>query len=200
MEPDQLQHTWLKNPLTDFRLGISAPRKAARIQEVLLKLSATADPKTEAQQAYVRSEEFKDLLERTLLQAAGELDQEKRAMYGAFLAGAINSPGGIMHTERLRMLRLFEQIHADHLQLFRALAAKPDYWIPREDGTYIDVLQDRLPSMKEEQIRELVEQLNSLQVASLPPQALGIPRPWIECQKLWRFITPFGQHLLPYLL
>lgn len=65
---------------------MSIERKMERVGEVLEGLAQDLKNfHSEASESYVRSDQFQDLLERTLRQAADERNDEKRRIYRLFL-------------------------------------------------------------------------------------------------------------------
>src|SRR6266540_2351491 len=67
--------------------GWSRERRMKRAKDVLDDLfSRVQEVGGRLDEGYVRSDEFDDLLDRTLRQVAAERHQEKRRLYAAFLA------------------------------------------------------------------------------------------------------------------
>ena len=189
---------WLGGPLAAVLTGMSSARKMRRIREVLATVSADVnDLRTDVQRMYVRSEDFEDLLEQTLRVAAAERNQEKREMYGAFLAGAINSPGEPPYDEQIRILRTLEQLQSDHVRLIKAIAQIPDLTNPGLTDSPINVLRARLPEMPEPRIDDLVQQVNDLRIANTGE--LRVMMTWEGAQDLRSTITPFGKRFLAFL-
>lgn len=84
---------WIGGAVAAVLGGMAVNRKLGRVREVLEGVARELkDFKSEASEAYVKTEDFKELLERTLRQAAEERSEEKRHVYKNFLAGAIESP------------------------------------------------------------------------------------------------------------
>src|SRR5713226_6248336 len=75
---------WIGSPISNIVSGISTGRKIARVREVLLRLAHDlAGFESEAAKAYVKTDEFEELVERTVRQAADERSNEKRRVYSA---------------------------------------------------------------------------------------------------------------------
>jgi hypothetical protein len=189
---------WLGSPLATVLSGMSSSRKMRRIGDVIARVSAEVkELRTEAQKTYVRSEDFEELLEQTLRAAADEKSEEKRQIYGDFLAGAVNSPGEPAYEEQIRILRTLEQLQPDHMRLIRALAKTPDSTKSGYTGSPIETIVERLPGMPEARIDDLVQQLNDLRITNTGQ--LRTMMTWSGAQNLRSRITPFGERFLAFL-
>lgn len=117
---------WVGGAVAAVLSGASYGRKLGRVREVLSGVAQdlrTLESRTS--EAYVQTEDFEELLERILRQAADERNEGKRDMYRAFLADAIASPGGPFD-EQIRFLRTLEELQPDHLRILKALNAPPE--------------------------------------------------------------------------
>lgn len=157
---------WLGGPVSQVLSGMSLERKMERVGEVLNGLAQDLKNLHSAvSESYVRSDQFQDLLERTLRQAADERNEEKRRIYRLFLKGAIETPGEPYDDQR-RFLRTLEEMRGDHLRIIRALLQEPERNVSGM-GSPIQTLCRRLPDMSRETISELVGQLNDMRVTNL---------------------------------
>lgn len=189
---------WIGSPVSLVLSGMSVNRKLGRIREVLKGVAEELkDFKSEASEAYVKTEEFEELLERTLRQAADERDEEKRRIYKNFLIGAIESPGE-PYDEQIRFLRTIEEIQPDHIKVLRAMNQEP----PAEPTFYMgapaSVLHNRLPDIPEDRLKDLVSQLNDLRITSAG--SLNTLMSGHGAENLRSFITPYGQRFLRFLV
>ena len=176
---------------------MSLGRKIDRVKEVLNGLAKDLkDFRLEASESYVKTEEFQELLEKTLMKVADERNKEKRDVYRAFLTDSIKSPGK-SYDEQLRFLRTLEELQFDHLRVMKAMAEPPD---DRDgiSGSPPATLGERLPDMSKERIAELVSQLNDLRVTKLT--ALNTLMTYRGAQDLRGGITSYGQQFLSFLL
>lgn len=157
---------WLGGPVSQVLSGMSIERKMERVGEVLSGLAQDLkDFRSEASETYVRSDQFQDLLERTLRQAADERNDEKRRIYRLFLKRAIESPGE-PYDEQRRFLRTPEEMRGDHIRVIRAVIQEPEANVSGS-GSPIQTLCRRLPDMSREAITEFVAQLNDMRVTNL---------------------------------
>lgn len=188
---------WLAPAVSFVLSGISNQRKFDRIKDALGQLNEKLkDFKSEASETYVQSEEFQDLLEQTLSKVAAERNEEKRKIYGRFLAGAIETPGE-PYDEQIRFLRDLDVLQPDHLRIFRAMLESPDPNSTADIGLHeFDTLMKRLPDIDEEKLRDLVAQLANLRMI------------WVVTNRkvsgslaldLRNFFTPYGKRFLKYL-
>lgn len=187
---------WIGGPVSAVLSGVSFGRKMDRVREALTDLTAELEGfETQASTDYVRTEDFEDLLERTLRQVADERTREKRHIYALFLAGAIKTPGEA-YDEQLRFLRTLEELQPDHLRVLHALSLPPEGgsgWA----GSQLQTLRNRLPEMEEGRIQDLVSQLNDMRVTNLT--SLKTLMTFEGSQDMHHSVTPYGSRLLSYI-
>lgn len=188
---------WLGGPISAVLSGISAGRKYERVRGVLNGVvEDLRDFKSSASEDFVRTEDFEELLEKTLNQAAEERSDEKRKLYRAFLTDAIASPGK-PYDEQVRFLRTLEEIQPDHLRILKALSQPPEGGSGLA-GSPGNTLSLRLPGMPRERINDFVGQLNDLRVIGLT--SLNTMMTFTGSQDLRHSIQPYGERLLAYIL
>jgi hypothetical protein len=153
------------------------------------------------QEEYVRSEEFEDLLDRTLRQVTAERHRGKLRLYAAFLAGAIESPGEPYH-EQLRMLRTIDELQPDHMRIIRAMLEAPGQESGRYQsmsGSILRVLQRRVPEIPSDRLEELALQLtDELRLVTIGP-ALKTMMTAHGAEDLRGRFTPYGLRLVGYI-
>jgi hypothetical protein len=183
--------------------GWSLERRMQRVREVLEDLSAGIQGLNASQDQYVRSDEFEDLLDRTLRQVAAERHRDKRRLYAAFLAGAIANPGEPYH-EQLRFLRTIDELQPDHMRIIRAMLQEA----PEEEsgryrsmsGSILGTLQRRLPDIAGDRLAELALQLtDELRLVTIGP-ALNSMMTARGAEDLRSRFTPYGLRLVAYIL
>jgi hypothetical protein len=176
-------------------------RRRQRIVEVLDKvrwdLEEAKATIRDVQREYVRSEDFEELLARTLRQAADERDEQKRTIYGRFLAGTIASPGE-PYDEQVRFLQTLERLQPDHIRVLKAIMAAPDPNTNLYMGSPRQVLEKRLPDMSADRIEESVLQLNDLRLTRLENFRTTMTGHGAENTRT--AITPFGQRFTRFLV
>lgn len=151
---------WIGGPVSAVLSGISIQRRFDRVREILDGLAEDLrNFRSEASERYVTTDDFQEILERTLRQAADERNQEKRRLYKDFLSGIIQSPGGRFE-DQVRFLRTLEVIEPDHVRVLRALLAEPTDG-PSLMGSFRQTLMRRLPGFSQEQIAQLVSDLDA---------------------------------------
>jgi hypothetical protein len=176
--------------------GVGTVRRINRVRDVVERLAKDlAGFKSEITEKYVKTEEFEELLERTLRQASDERSDEKRRIYAAFLADDIKAPGP-SYDEKIRFLLTLEELQADHLVVLKALSAQPDV-DPGMMGSPSQTLSKRLPEMSDAHITELVAQLNAMRVTNL--QSLKVMMTGRGAADLRHSITEYGRRFLKYL-
>jgi len=184
----------------------SAERRYARVREVLEDLALrVANVRSEVSEAYVKSDEFPDLLDQTLRRVAHERHEGKRRLYAAFLAGALTSPGEPYH-DQLRLLRTLEELSPEHVRVIRAMLQEPGPAPPGTGGISMkgitsagQTLRTRLPDIPKERLVDLVMQLtDELRVLYLG-RALDervVPAKAIDLRNAF---TPYGRRLVAYI-
>lgn len=187
---------YVGGPISNILSGVGTVRRINRIREIVDQLAADlAGFKSDATEKYVSTEEFEELLERTLRQASDERSEEKRRIYAAFLADDIRAPGP-SYDEKVRFLRTLEELQPDHLAVLRAFSAQPDV-NPDSIGSPSQTLSRRLPQMNDAQISDLVTQLNGMQLANL--QSLNVMMTGHGAADLRHSVTEYGHRFLKYL-
>lgn len=186
---------YVGGPISNVISGVGTVRRINRVREVVEQLAKDlAGFKSDVTEKYVKTEEFEELLERTLRQASDERNEGKRRMYAAFLADDIKAPGP-SYDEKVRFLRTLEELQPDHLRILKALSAPPDA-DPGTIGSPSQTLAKRLPGVPDAHITELVAQLNGMRVTNL--QSLKVMMTGHGAADLRHSITGYGQRFLKY--
>ena len=187
---------YIGGPISNVLSGVGTVRRINRVREIVdLLAKDLAGFKSDVTEKYVRTEEFEELLERTLRQGADERSEQKRRIYAAFLADDIKAPGP-SYDEKLRFLRTLERLQPDHLTVLKALSAQPEA-NPGSMGSPSQTLSRRLPQMSEAHITELVAQLNDMRLTNL--QSLKVMMTGRGAADLRHSVTEYGHRLFKYL-
>lgn len=112
--------------------------------------------KVRISEEYVKSDEFSELVENTLLQAANERSEEKRLVYRDFLVGTIISPGE-PYDDQIRFLKMLEDMQPDHVRVLRVMLQDPTRG--DEISSRMQTLVKRLPDIPRNRLEELVNDL-----------------------------------------
>jgi hypothetical protein len=188
---------YVGGPLSNVLSGVATTRRLNRVREVLEKLADDLGQfKSDATEQYVKTEEFEELLERTLRQAADERSDEKRRIYASFLRDDIKVPGQ-PYDQELRFLKTLEELQPDHLTVLKALATAPS-GDPGMMGSPGETLSNRLRGMNEAQITELVSQLNDMRLTDL--RTLKVMMTGVGAADLRHSITQYGRRFVSYVL
>jgi len=188
---------WIGSPVSNVLSGISFGRKLNRVCEVLEGLTVDLqDFKSQVSEEYVKTDEFEELLEKTLRMVAEERDEEKRRIYRAFLTDSVKFPNE-SYNEQLRFLRTLEELQSEHILIIRALIEKPQA-TNILFGSPAQTLSRRLPEIPRDRIEELVSQLNDLRITNLT--TLRVTMPGRGAENLRHFITAYGQRFVKFIL
>lgn len=188
---------WIGGPVSTVLSGMSIGRKFARVKEVLEGLARDLrDFKSAASENYVKTDEFQELLEKTVLKIADERNQSKREMYRLFLTDVVRSPDN-PYDEQIRFLRTLEELQSDHIRIIKAISEQPD---DRDgfSGSPSATLKERLPDMDATRIADLVAQLNDMHITRLT--GLNGLMTYRGAQDLRNTITSYGRRFLKYIL
>ena len=187
---------WVGGPVSNVLSGMSLGRKLARVNEVLTGLADDLrEFKSETSEQYVRTEEFEDLLEKTLRQAADERNERKRLIYRGFLTEAIKSPGE-PYDEQVRFLRILEQLQPDHIRILSSCLQEPES-VSGTTGSHGQTLSRRLPDIPRERLEDLVAQLNDMRLTNVTGMRAMMTAPGAEDMR--HTVTHFGQRFVKYL-
>lgn len=187
---------WIGGPVSNVLGGMSLGRKMTRVGEVLQGISKDIESlESEVSKNYVKTEDFEDILEQALKRVGEERNEDKRKLYRAFLSDAITSPGE-NYDDQLRLLRTFEELTSDHLHLLKALMQEPDK-NPGSMGSPSQTLSERLPSINQNRIEEIVNQLNDMRVTN--QTSLKVMMTGSGAQDLRHSITPYGKRIIEYI-
>lgn len=190
--------SWLGGPISNVLGGISAGRKFERVREVLLGLDQDLrDFKSEVSENYVRTEDFAELAEKVLRQAANERSEEKRRILKEFLVGAIKSPGEEPYEEQVCFLRTLEEIQPADIVVLRAIIQQPNPNPDFEVGSHKHVLAQRLPGTPMEHIMERIEQLRRLGI--ITPSGLGTTMTGSGAEQMSHWVTPYGRRFIRFI-
>jgi hypothetical protein len=187
---------WVGGPVAQVLNGMSLGRKLERVRTVLMDMASRVKGlEDKAAVEYVKSDEFSELLERTLRQAADERNEEKRRAYAAFLAGSIASPGG-SYDEKIRILRTLDEIQPDHIRMLHAMLQPPQ---PSTStiGSLSGTLQRRLPGIGGN-IAELAQQLTDMRLGTL--DHLNTMMTPDGAEYLEAYLTPYGKRFIAYIM
>ena len=183
-------------PVSNLLSGFSTGRKFERVRDALVEISENLmnfESKVSAE--YVKTEDFEEILEKTLRQVGEERTEEKRRIYKDFLITAVKSPGE-SYEEQIRLLRTLEEIQPDHIRVLRAIR-QPPAPNPPDMSSPLRTLDARLPELERERISELVGELNNLRVTDFT--ALGMNMTGQGAENLQGRITKLGSAIIRYI-
>jgi len=190
---------WFGGAINDVLSGISLDLKMERVGEVLEAINSRIEGLEDSvAHEYVRSDDFRELLERTLRQVAYERSEEKRRVYAAFLADDIANPGE-PYDEKIRFLRTLEELQTDHIRLLKAYSKEPT----REEesgysGSIAQTLIRRLPDMKPERIHDLASQLQDLKLVT--HTSINTMMTARGAAHIYNYISPYGKRFTKYIM
>lgn len=179
---------------------ISSGRKMKRVHDFLNSLVTELEElKSETTKSYVETEDFEDILERTLNNVGKERNEAKRTMYKYFLINSIKSPERNFD-EHICLLKTLEDIQIDCFMLIKALTQIPKN-VPDGLGSPINTLRRRLPEINEIRIPDLISQLNNLRITNIINinQTLVVTMSANGAEDLRHHITPYGKRFLKFL-
>lgn len=149
---------------------------------------------------YVASEDFEELLEEALLQAAREKSETKRKAYASFVAHDLQNPSAQSFDVKLRILRKLEELQDEHLRLLAAIVTE----VPPRPGDEASFVGSRIGTLARRmrsdenyvgglfeglQHEDLVDRNASVRVTVTPAGA----------EQTKQLLTRLGQQLVEYL-
>ncbi|MBU8933341.1 MAG: hypothetical protein KOO62_04970 [candidate division Zixibacteria bacterium] len=188
---------YLGGPLSNILSGQLVKRRFERVDGCLRNLATRLDRhQSDVTENYVKTEEFDELLEQTLRRVSEERNEEKRKLYQSFLYHDISLPQG-QYDDKMKMLRLIEQVSPRGIMLLKALNYPPDPNPPGWGGSPGDTLRRRLDSGIHQYIPELLAELNRLGMA----RAGGLNTMMTSggAEELHNWIQPLGTELLRFI-
>jgi hypothetical protein len=190
----------LGSPLQSYITGQANERKAKRLKELFLAIAGDLKGiRDRLSQDYLQTEQFADLLDRTLERVANELHEEKRRVYKNILVGIIRDHDVDAYDEQLRHLRTLETIQPAHIAVLRAIMVKPteeQLWRMDGSGFKMHTLEERLPSMNQHQIEERVAELNGVGLTDLGNLSTSMTKS--GAQDLTTGLTPYGRRFVVF--
>ena len=158
---------WLGGPVSNVISGYSQTRKFNRVQELLNGLAnELRNFESDIAKEYVRTEDFEELLERTLRKAADERQAEVRNLYLRFIRHAITEPGD-EYDAQVNVLRVIERLRSPHIAILQALRQEPSPNAHQKvASSQMQTLQERT-GLDRDTIKEAVQVLNDLRLANL---------------------------------
>jgi hypothetical protein len=178
--------------------GISGDRRFERVREFLVNLDSRLGRLSDEQDRFIRSDEFEDLLTETLERVARERSEQKRKLYAAFLAEMIDELPSEPYEDRLRFLRMVEELQADHLRILRAMASEPDTSAAIMAGSRKLTLEAKLPEIPSDRLQDLTQQLGDLRLIDAGMLTGMVTGP--SAIDLRPVVTPFGARFVRYLV
>jgi hypothetical protein len=129
-----------------------------------------------------------------------ELSVATRRIYREFLVDAINHPEAEPYDERLRFLRIIEQMQEAHIEVLRAILQRPDPDPGSITGSMLRVLQKRLgwgeDAAASTRLADLTEQMGDLRIITGTPSGMMTAAGAENTQSL---LTPFGRRLMRFI-
>ncbi len=180
--------------------GVATGRKFKRIKEVITKLADDLAEMQDSSEEYLRSEDFEDILDQTLLKIAREHNAEKRLIYKRLLQNAILSKLSYEQFFRLRFLRTIEELHPVDIAILRAILQPPK---PEEEegltsGSFIGTLKMRTELADERIIERIVGNLNRLGITNI--DSLKVLMNVHGSREMRHKVTNYGKELIAYIL
>lgn len=186
----------LGGPVANVINGTVTARRIERVREVVVALAEDVrDLKDEAVEAYVKTEEFDEILDSTLRVVAAERAEEKRKLLKQYLLGTISNPHE-SYDEKLRILRVLEEVQGAHIWVLKALL----HGVIDENaymGSPAATLQKRLPMLPLDRLGEIITETNDLRLTNLT--SLNTTMSGRGSQELDHFVTPLGKRFLAFL-
>ena len=178
--------------------GWSQARRFSRVRDAIIQVSNDLiDLESQVSADYISTDEFEELLEKTLLAIAEERSEDKRTMYARFLETSMKLPGD-PYDDKLRHLQTLENMQPGHVLLLKALLQEPDTKLGYS-GSPIATLRRRLPGVSSERITEWAQDLTDWRIANLA-DGLHTSMTARGAEELKTTLTPYGRRFVAYVM
>ena len=160
-------------PIGHLLAGASTERKWRRLRDFVLELDHDlADLEDALAAEYVRTEDFEEIMEETLVRVSRERSDRKCRMFRTFSAGDIRSAGGTpSYDQKIEFLRDLESVQPAHIELIAALVAET---VVPGASSRRHVLRSRLAGWVDDDLTSALGDLARLGLANHnSPQNLG---------------------------
>lgn len=190
---------WLGGPIAEIVGGIATDLKIKRVTQFVQSVIGYADRlQSEAAEKFVKTEDFIDIFEKTAQAVANERDEAKRKLFSNYILFNISKPE-IVYDQRLKILRLLEQIDTRHIDLLAALLQQPTEQENRMSmGAPSTTIQRRAPQLRGD-FSEVTHETNTLGLTKLEPQYLNLNMTGSGAANLAGSVTPTGNALMAFI-
>ena len=187
---------WLREAVMSVSGNLPIVRKLDRVKEVLTGIGQDLRGfEGNASRDYVKTEDFQEVLEKTLKQVAEERNQDKQRIYKDFLVGVIKSPGQ-PYDEQIVVLRQLQEVQPDHIRILKAMMRPPKQTNVMA-GSRKQTLNSRLSSYPIANIDDLIGELNSLRLTDATGLTTLVTGPSTEDLRF--MVTSPGRKFLRYI-
>jgi hypothetical protein len=192
----------LGGPVGNVLIGLSGDRRFERVRACVFEVAERVGELSDEQADFIRSEDFEDLLVETTQRVWAERGEEKRRIYRKFLVDAITHPTDASYDERLRFLRVMEQVQEAHIEVLRAILQGPDPDSNVYAGSRSSVLLGRLrwgdDADPRARLDDLVQQMSDLRLVD--GSSLGVMMTGQGAEDTRSMVTAFGERFTRYLV
>ena len=116
---------YVGGPISNVLNGIGSQRKFKRVNECLSELAEQIrNFESDLSKKYVKTEDFEEILEKTLRKVLDEHDSSKRLLYANFLATVITYPDG-GYDEQEQVMSVAGELSKRDLTLLRVYSTQP---------------------------------------------------------------------------
>lgn len=190
---------WIGGPVAEIIGGVATELKIQRVTSFVKDVLAHVEKVRSAQsEAFLRTEDFVDIFEKTAEAVASERDEEKRKLFSRYVLNNIAAPA-IAYNHRLKCLRVLEQVDTRHVDLLRALLLTPtpiEALVGMSTPGY--TLQKRIPYLQND-ITTLVYETNTLGLTNIKIEYLSLNMTGNGASDLRSRVTPFGNEFIGFI-
>jgi hypothetical protein len=187
--------------------GVATAPRLERVEQVLQYVVDRLDGEPPPLNPSLDTDEFRDLLEQTIGQAAFESHVEKRALYGKLLLGLIKEPLE-PYDPRRRYISTLEEIQPGQIPLLKEIAIRGE--TPTTDMTEVRGLQDLATKMAAENAeraafidpnRDAIQHLVDMGLVVFPTSTPRLPKPALRTKEAPKYpqLTDYGWSFVGFL-
>jgi hypothetical protein len=186
-------------PISNILSGISSNRRFERVRLSVLELADRLRDLTDAQEEYVRSEDFEDLLAEALQRVTQERSSEKRTLYATFLSNSVRDLT-VDYDEKLGFLRVLEALQPRDIRVLQGYLEMGKEKEGLFTGPPRNVLDKHLLGLRHEPITLSLKLLEREGILEGVSDIGAIKTARSAASTLRGYLTPFGRVFIRFVL
>jgi hypothetical protein len=190
---------WIGGPVSEIVGGAATNLKINRVTQFVRDVLDHVEAlHTQAAEQFVKSEDFVDLLDKTVQAVADERSETKRALFSSYILNNIAQPE-IRYDRRLKCLNILKQVDTRHLDLLVALLQHPT---AQERGVSLSApsttIERRAPHLRDD-LKALIHETNTLGLTTIRDNYLNTNMTGDGAATLQHAVTQLGNEVIAFI-